>query len=248
MVAQDGTAGAPARSAVPGSVQVGVVAELWRYPVKSLGGERVEALPCGPGGAAGDRRWAVVGVDGKPGSGKSTRRFRRMPGLLSMAAATDASGSVWITFADGTRRRVEDPGTEEALGRVVGEEVRLAEGGPDEHLDDSPLHLVTTAELAALARRLPDASIAVRRFRPNVVVDAPDAPALVGRTLRVGDALVHVRARAARCVMVTMAQPALPFVPRVLSTIEDELEGCFGVYATVERPGTLRPGDALTLG
>jgi len=44
------------------------------------------------------RIWAVRGKDGRIGSGKTTRRFRRMPHLLSLTAHTDPNGVVWIAF------------------------------------------------------------------------------------------------------------------------------------------------------
>ena len=60
---------------------LGSVAEVWRYPVKSLRGERLDGAACSARGIDQDRRWAVLGADGRIGSGKTTRRFRRMPGL-----------------------------------------------------------------------------------------------------------------------------------------------------------------------
>ncbi|MFC4072558.1 MOSC domain-containing protein [Actinoplanes subglobosus] len=62
--------------------------EIRRYPVKSLLGEVVEAAEADSRGLAGDRLWAVRDADGKFGSGKNTRRFRRMPGLFDLRAHT----------------------------------------------------------------------------------------------------------------------------------------------------------------
>jgi len=90
---------------------IGWVAELWRYPVKSLGGERLACATLEPRGLTGDRLWAVRGEDGRIGSGKTTRRFRRMPHLLSLTARTDTDGVVWIGFPDGRRGRADDPET-----------------------------------------------------------------------------------------------------------------------------------------
>ncbi|HEU5109086.1 MAG TPA: MOSC N-terminal beta barrel domain-containing protein, partial [Micromonosporaceae bacterium] len=64
----------------------GVVERLWRYPVKSTGGERVDRVAVEFRGLAGDRLWAVRDAAGKFGSGKSTRRFRHMPGLLRLGS------------------------------------------------------------------------------------------------------------------------------------------------------------------
>lgn len=69
-------------------VRVGTVVleQAWRYPVKSMGGEQVDASWADAGGLLGDRVWAVQDSDGKLGSGKNTRRFRRMDGLLELSA------------------------------------------------------------------------------------------------------------------------------------------------------------------
>ncbi len=58
------------------------VRALFRYPVKSLAGETVSELSFNARGAVGDRRFALYDRDGKIGSGKSTRRFNRIEGLL----------------------------------------------------------------------------------------------------------------------------------------------------------------------
>ncbi|WP_260613868.1 MOSC domain-containing protein [Streptomyces sp. WAC07061] len=63
---------------------LGTVERIWRYPVKSTGGEAVEESAVDPRGLVGDRLYAVRDAEGKFGSGKSTRRFRRMPGLLQL--------------------------------------------------------------------------------------------------------------------------------------------------------------------
>ncbi len=65
----------------------GRVAALIRYPVTSMAGEALTAADVGPRGLDGDRSWAVRTEDGGIGSGKTTRRFRRVDGLLGLAAA-----------------------------------------------------------------------------------------------------------------------------------------------------------------
>ena len=67
-----------------------LVQQVWRYPVKSLGGQRVGASLVNDRGLLGDRLWAVRDEDGKLGSGKDSRRFRRMEGLLGVTARYEA--------------------------------------------------------------------------------------------------------------------------------------------------------------
>lgn len=63
---------------------VGTIERIWRYPIKSTGGELLGEAAVDARGLVGDRLYAVRDAEGKFGSGKSTRRFRRMPGLLHL--------------------------------------------------------------------------------------------------------------------------------------------------------------------
>ena len=68
---------------------LGEVAALRRYPVKSLRGEELERLEVDGRGPVGDRLWALVDEQGKLASGKPTRRFRKVPGLLEHSSRLD---------------------------------------------------------------------------------------------------------------------------------------------------------------
>lgn len=223
-----------------------MVADLWRYPVKSLGGERVRRLALEPRGVIGDRRWAVTGADGRIGSGKTTRRFRRMPGLLSLQAGTDGDGSVWVCLPDGSRRAVTDPRVAALISTLVGEAVTLSEEGTVPHLDDSPVHLVATGAVTSLEEELGAGPIDVRRFRPNVVVEAADDGGWSGRVLRLGGAVIEIEKPTVRCVMVTMAQPGVERRLALLGELERRHAGRFGQYARVVRPGMVAVGDPVT--
>jgi uncharacterized protein YcbX len=214
------------------------VVELWRYPVKSLLGERVEHLALDARGAVGDRAWAVVGRDGKFGSGKTTRRFRRMPGLLTVAARVGDGDVPVLVFADGEELAADSTRAALRMSDVVGEPVTIEREGVVPHLDDGPIHLLTTASMRWLGERVPDAVIDARRFRPNVVLDT-DADGLVeeswiGEMVHIGDAALRVERRAVRCVMASMAQSDLAFAPSIMRTLEAENDLNLGVYASVD--------------
>src|SRR5687767_4332950 len=100
------------------------IAALWRYPVKSMLGERCEELLLDARGAAGDRLYAVVDGDGKLGSGKNSGRFRRLEGLFSFQAAGIPPT---VTFPDGRRMPATDPGVHAALSAALRAQVTLAE-------------------------------------------------------------------------------------------------------------------------
>jgi uncharacterized protein len=104
-------------------------------------------------GVVGDRRWAVYTDDGGIGSGKTTRRFRRVDGLLELRATLDGAVVPLVHFPSGPLA-ADDEATGERLSAVVGRSVRLRPEGEVPHHDESPVHLITTAALRSLADRI----------------------------------------------------------------------------------------------
>ena len=84
---------------------VGTVTWLARYPVKSMAGEELAEAAFGSCGVTGDRDWATYTTDGGIGSGKSTRRFRRVEGLLSHRAVLGGAVPLVVTPTGCTVRR-----------------------------------------------------------------------------------------------------------------------------------------------
>ncbi len=116
------------------------------------------------------------------------------------------------------------------------------------------VHLLTTATLDRLHQLYPQGRFEVPRFRPNIVV-APASDekdfvenAWVGHTLAIGDTVrLSITGPCVRCVMTTLAQGDLPRDPGILRTAAQHNKVSVGVYATVERGGTIRRGDALRI-
>jgi uncharacterized protein YcbX len=229
---------------------IGRVAKLWRYPVKSMGGELCESLEIERRGVRGDRRYALRFPDGKLGSGKTTRRFRRVDGLLGFRSRFVGS-AVTVVFPDGAEVRADDPAIHAALSAAWGEAVALAEENDVPHLDAAPIHVVTTASIAWLEGALPGVAIDERRFRPNLLIDAPGVGPLeaawIGKRLRVGAVDLEVVSKTERCAMVTLPQAGLEDEPRVLRAIAQNADNGFGAYATVATRGVIRLGDPVAL-
>ena len=127
------------------------------------------------------------------------------------------------------------------------------ESPPGTYLDAFPLMIMTTAALAALRQALPDSTIDVRRFRPNLVIDAGDETGhpefgWVGRRLQIGSAVIEIGERCPRCVMVTREiDGSIPEDRSVLRHIVRDLDQNVGVYASVVTPGTITVGDHVTV-
>ncbi len=227
------------------------VARIWRYPVKSMLGTTADSIAVSATGVAGDRRYAIREASGRMGSGKNTRRHRKIDGLFGFHARYERERA-WITLPDGREIAADADDAGAILSAVLGEPVTLEREDGATHFDDSPLHLLTTASLAWLDRTLPEARTDERRFRPNLVLDAPGADPVeqswIGRRLRVGGEVeLEITGPTRRCGMVAFGQDDLPHEPSVLRHITDHADLLFGVYACVIRPGTVRMGDAVTL-
>ena len=231
-------------------MQLGTVARLARYPVKSMLGEVLERAVVEHRGLAGDRSWALREPDGRLGSGKTSDRFRRVDGLLHLRAGYDGAVPV-VTAADGTRYRGDDPDVHAALSARLGRPLTLTAETDRPHHDDGPVHLVTTASLRA-ASALVGREVDWRRTRANVVVAVPGdgwpEDAWVGRTVRLGDGVrLRVVAPMPRCAMVSAEQAGLARDAEVLRALTQHHDGMLGVLAEVVAPGTLAVGDGVEL-
>lgn len=113
-----------------------IVDQLWRFPVKSMLGERVDELQVTERGVVGDRPYALIdGSDGKVVSAKNPRKWRRVLELsvrFVEAPTEETVPPVAITFPDGEVRRSDHPDDEvdEALSAFLGRRVRLTSSAP----------------------------------------------------------------------------------------------------------------------
>ncbi len=233
------------------------VLEVWRFPVKSLLGERLDAAAIGPQGVAGDRAWALFDV--VTGLGLTARR---VPELLFAAGRLRADGGVEVVLPDGTVT-AEDAVLSGWAGRPVAlrpaaevtgprryenpEDAEDEEGGrwnPFSGADgafhdnaDARVTLVSTGTLGAWDRR---------RFRANVVLAGGGEDDLLGSRVRLGGAELDVVRLVPRCVMTTRPQAGgIGRDTGVLKTIHRERGGALAVGALVTRSGRVAVGDAL---
>ena len=225
----------------------GKVELLWRYPVKSLMGEKLKSLDIDARGVSGDREYAVSNSDGKFGSGKNTRRFRRIDGLFSMSAES-SDQVVSIKFPDGVVLTDKDPSMNSKLSEILGQSVSLTKEAEIPHFDDGAIHILTTSSLSSLHDLLPNSGIDSRRFRPNIVIDSLHVDQeLVGKTIKIGEAVLEITHKTERCRMITIDQPGLESRPEILRSVSQHFGLYFGVYAKVLSTGVLSVGEKVEI-
>jgi hypothetical protein len=209
------------------------VAELWRYPVKSLAGEPLDAVDVRDDGFPGDRALRVVDARGEPVTG------RTKPALLALSAALDGGERPLV---DG--RDWESAEAAAAIAAAAGHGARLAPAGDAGHwFDESPLLVATDGAIAALGYD-------GRRFRPNVVIGGVDGMAergWDGRRLRIGSAEIDLGHLCERCVLTTFDPDTREQDPDVLRRVNSELGGLFARNCWVTRPGRIAVGDRVEL-
>ncbi|HEV8597000.1 MAG TPA: MOSC N-terminal beta barrel domain-containing protein [Candidatus Dormibacteraeota bacterium] len=216
------------------------VVEVWRYPVKSMGGERLDSCIVTADGLDGDRRWAFV--DGAPHRAGKLLTIKHHDRLHTYRARL-AGGAVEVAAPDGATAMLD----EDLVRRLEVEssrplELRELPGG---NFDDSHLLIVNLASVAVLGL---EAGMKVdhRRFRANLYVDGiePEEEAgWVGGRIRAGDAELEVTGRCERCVVITKDPDTTEAAPELLRLLAQRHDASMGVYCQVVRPGRVAVGD-----
>ena len=234
---------------------VGTVRRLSRFPVKSTAGEELSSAEITRRGVRHDRQWAIYTVDGGIASGKTTRRFRKIDGLMRWQSAIAEDGLLdavpTISSPDGTVYRADDPAAADALSQAFGQPLALRPESTIAHHDESALHLVTTSSLARL-QEIVDAAVDPRRLRANILLSTDGAgfveDAWIGSELAIGaEVVLRLGPGMPRCVMVDAAQADVPAGIRVLKLLGDHHDLVLGLQAHVVRPGTITVGDVARL-
>jgi uncharacterized protein YcbX len=228
---------------------LGSIKRLWRYPVKSMLGEQCSTLAINQRGVEGDRLFAIKNINGKLGSGKNTRRFRHINGLLTFQSWYQANIPV-IQFPDLHVVRGDDPTIHAELSQVLQQPVTLARESQISHFDDSPIHLVTSASLRCLQTALPNSTINEKRFRPNLFLDVMGNTLIehqwIGKRVCIGDKVtLEITKLAERCIMTSNQQKDLPHDPQIFQHLIKESDLMLGVYAKVVTDGIINLNDKV---
>ena len=226
---------------------VGRVVGLWRYPVKSMAGEVLDAAEVSWHGLAGDRRWAFVRNDAaQSGFPWLTIRERNdmnryCPSFVD-ADRPDRS-RVKVRTPSGSDFDVADPALAAELCPDGVRAIKQDRG----IFDTFPLSLISTRTIAALGASVGQ-DLDVRRFRPNLLIETTDGAAFaedawVGCVLRIGGLRMRVDKRDGRCAVITIDPETAQRNTTILRTVARDRQGCLGVYATTVEPGRVALDD-----
>jgi MOSC domain-containing protein len=249
------------------------VAELWRYPVKSLLGERLPTLHVVGDGVDGDRAWGIQDC----GDGRILTA-RREPRLLFASSRMDPHrGVAVITLPDGQEVTGPGPTTDAALSAWLGKPVTLVAAAESDasraeyfadatddgsraiewtmpkgrFVDAFPVLLMTTAGLRGSAAAYSSGTWDVRRFRPNILLKQDGEgwleDAWADRQLHMGSAHLVPRRRCVRCTMVTRAQPGLERDVNIYKTLHRLHGGEAGMWTQVVQAGVVSEGDSVRI-
>ena len=238
-------------------VEIGHLEAIFRYPVKSMGGERLKEAHLGWYGLEGDRRLAFRRIDDR--SGMPWLTASKLPDLLLFAPHHSEDGAqgdlpTHIRTPDGQELPVfgEELATE--VGRRYGAPVQMMQlrHGIFDEASISVIASDTMCEIGRLAGR----SLDMRRFRPNVVVrllrSAPfQEDEWLGSVLSFGEGVdapaITVTMRDERCSIVNLDPDSASPTPEVLKAVVRANQNNAGIYGAVTRIGRLAVGQTILL-
>jgi uncharacterized protein YcbX len=205
---------------------------IWRYPVKSMRGEHLDAAEFGPLGIPGDRVAYVVDEHGETVSARTRPALLGLSGGLRNDGAPTVDGHPWDTdTAAALVRQAADSGA------------RLVRARSSERFDILPLLVATDGAVQA-------AGVDVRRLRPNIVIGGVEGLAereWEGRFIHAGDAVIGLATLRGRCIVTTYDPDTGEQDIDVLLSINRRFGGSLALNAWVAQPGRIRVGDPVHL-
>lgn len=217
----------------------GTVLSLHRYPVKSMAGERTDALELFEHGVRGDRQQALTWRDGR------RLTARAAPRMLAWTARSNGTQPV-VTDPAGREWRWDEEGLDRAISEDLDKEIELAD---DEGLmQDLPDSVLVTFQptLERLAQEL-GPGVDLRRFRTNVhvAIDAEPFSELdwEGRRMTIGDAELELLHPCVRCAMVIRDPETQEAWPQLLRHLHNDHASIFGINARPVGEAVIHVGD-----
>ncbi|GLX67892.1 MOSC domain-containing protein [Paenibacillus glycanilyticus] len=234
---------------------VGQIHDIYRYPVKSFAGEKLEQCPIEPYGLLGDRFVTLYDETKKDWNKFVTAR--NIPNLLNYHAVY-RNGDIQITNPDGKVYGWDEQLLEE-IQQQTDKKLTMSDfkqAHPQaEHpellsVDGASILLITDHSLNKLQETW-GKELDERRFRANFVVQVADDSVhegdWIGHKLTIGEVELQVDSFCERCVLITMDPDTQVKDPTLLKKVNQEFDLHFGVYASVIKTGNIKQGDKVIL-
>ena len=208
------------------------ILELWRYPVKSMAGERLERAELGPDGVAGDRLLQVRDGHDRIVTSRSRPALLSHRGTLGPDGEPLVDGRPWAT-----------PEVDRDVVAATGPGARLVRAEPLDRFDILPLLVATDGAVAAFGHDR-------RRLRPNLLIGGVtglDERGWEGRRLRIGSVIIELVDLRERCVMTTFDPDTQAQDVEVLKKIRRDFGGKLALNARVLEGGVVSVGDPVEL-
>jgi uncharacterized protein YcbX len=207
------------------------VKELWRYPVKSMAGERIPQAEVGELGIAEDR-WILVHIRGKLISSRTHHQLLGLKGTVGSNGVPLISGHEW-----------DSPEALHLVKEAAGPDAELIQYNGAERFDVLPLLVATDGAINHMG-------FDGRRLRPNVVIGGVEGlkeREWPGHRVLLGGAIIHVAQLRGRCIMTTFDPDTLQQDRSVLRRIVHELGGKMALDCAVLLGGVIREGDPVAV-
>ena len=238
-------------------IELGHVSAIFRYPIKSMAGERLESANIGWHGVEGDRRFAFRRLADR--SAFPWLSASRLPELLlyqpiGRQETTGESLPTHVRTPNGREFALTDEALQKEIATRHRADVELMQF---KHgiFDDAAISVIAMGTIRSIAREAGQ-DLDIRRFRPNLLIDTRDAEPFeedgwVGKILEFGDdgtgPAVSVTMRDKRCVMINFDPDTAEANAEIMKTVVRMNDNFAGVYGTVVRTGELRVGQVVGL-
>jgi len=208
------------------------ITEIWRYPVKTMAGERLERIGLGPLGIEGDRVVHVEDATGRVITSRTHPRFLGHKGSLGADGVVRVDGRPW-----------DSPEVAAEVAAIAGPGARLVRDDGAGRFDVLPLLVATDGAIAAFGHD-------GRRLRPNLVVGGVEGlgeRGWPGACLRIGDVLIGVKDLRLRCIMTSFDPDTLVQDKEITHGIYRRFEGKLALDCFVLEGGEIAVGDEVKL-
>lgn len=208
------------------------VAEIWRYPVKTMAGEKLQRIGIGPLGIEGDRVVHVEDGEGRVITSRSHPRFLGLKGTLGPDGEPLVDGRPW-----------HSPEVAAKVVEIGGSDAKLVRYDGVERFDVLPLLVATDGAIAAFGHDH-------RRLRPNLVIGGVEGLAereWPGGCLRIGKVIIGVQDLRQRCIMTAYDPDTLLRDRGITQEIYRRFEGKLALNCFVIEGGEISVGDEVQL-